>query len=123
MKNHTAPAGSPPETGWSTPQGGRGWIKVPAFRYLFFVLIHPLRRYAPRRPCLRGTVGWRGGHKGYILSLGFDNFANLSTYSFWIFEHILVLIPKCHDAMLFMQVCISYLVVLITIGIIVTITI
>ena len=22
--------------------------------------IHPLRRYAPRPTCLRGTVGWRG---------------------------------------------------------------
>ena len=38
-------------TAFSTFQGGllNGKVKN----------IHPLRRYAPRPTCLRGTVGWR----------------------------------------------------------------
>ena len=43
----------PPETGGSTPKGGGGGYHYLPFSFL---LIHPLRRYAPRPTCLRGTV-------------------------------------------------------------------
>ena len=44
---------SPPETGGSTPKGGGGGYHYLPFSFL---LIHPLRRYAPRPTCLSETV-------------------------------------------------------------------
>ena len=45
---------SPPETGASTTQWGGGGLYSQSFIFHFYVLIHPLRRYAPRPPVSGG---------------------------------------------------------------------